>query len=164
MDQLTPARAKKEVLDFLEETFEKHHGIYIDKGTTFFETLDSVTADEASYRATDKNASLAAHVRHVIFYLGVTEQAILGTLQDERINWREIWENDQPISPEQWKALIGELRQRYAGIRQFLEDPKTWEREDVLGGSIAMIAHTAYHLGAVRQALALMRARQVARS
>jgi hypothetical protein len=164
MDQLTPARAKKEVLDFLEETFDKHHGVYIDKGTTFFETLDSTTAEEASYRATDKNASLAAHVRHVIFYLGVTEQAILGTLQDEKINWREIWENDRPVSTEQWEVIIAELRQKYSGIRQFLEDPKTWELEDALGGSIAMIAHTAYHLGAVRQALALMRARQVARS
>jgi hypothetical protein len=163
MDQLTTDRAKKEVLDFLEETFEKHHGIYIDKGTTFFETLDSMTADEASYRATDKNASVAAHVRHVIFYLQVLEDHIRGSLQ-EKVNWREIWENDRPVSPDQWKALIAEMKQAYARIRQFLEDPTTWEREDAFGGSIAMIVHTAWHLGAVRQALALMRAREAARS
>jgi len=151
-------RLQKEALDFLEETFEKHHGIYLDKGTTFLETLDSVTDDEASYRATDKNASIAAHVRHAILYLRVLEDHIRGTLQG-KVNWREIWENDRPVSPEQWKALVAELRQAYARARQFLEDPKTWEREDAFGGSIAMIVHTAYHLGAVRQSLALMRAR-----
>jgi hypothetical protein len=163
MDQLTPDRAKKEVLDFLEETFEKHHGIYIDKGTTLFDTLDSVTADEASYRASDKNASVAAHTRHVILYLQVLEVHIRGTLR-EKVNWREIWENDRPVSPEQWKALVAELKQAYAKIRQFLEDPTTWEREDAFGGSIAIVVHTAWHLGAVRQALALMRAREGARS
>jgi hypothetical protein len=163
MDQLTPDRAKKEVLDFLEETFEKHHGIYIDKGTTFFETLDSVTADEASYRATDKNASVAAHTRHVILYLQVLEDHIRGT-QQGKVNWREIWENDRPVSPEQWNGLVAELKQAYARIRQFLEDPTTWEREDAFGGSIAIVVHTAWHLGAVRQALALMRAREGARS
>ena len=151
-------RLQKEALDFLEETFEKHHGIYLDKGTTFLETLDSVTPDEASFRATDKNASITAHVHHVILYLRVLEDHIRGTLQG-KVNWREIWENDRPVSAEQWKALVAELRQAYARIRQFLEDPATWEREDAFGGSIAMIVHTAYHLGAVRQSLALMRAR-----
>jgi hypothetical protein len=160
----TADKLKKEAFLFLEETFDKHHGIYIDKGTTLFETLDSMTADEASYRASDKNASIAAHIRHVILYLSVMEQAIRGTLKDEKVNWREIWENDRPVSPDQWKALIAELRQEYAQIRQFLGDPKTWEREDAFGGSIAIIVHTAYHLGAVRQALALMRAREAARS
>jgi hypothetical protein len=34
---------------FMEETFEaKHHGIYLDDGTSLFETLESVSADEAS--------------------------------------------------------------------------------------------------------------------
>ena len=159
----TDERLRKEAFDFLEETFEKHHGIYLDKGTTFLETLDSVTAEEASYRATDKNASVAAHVRHVILYLRVLEDHIRGTLQD-KVNWREIWESDRPVSAEQWKALVAELRQAYARIRQFLEDAKTWEREDAFGGSIAMIVHTAYHLGAVRQSLALMRARVTAGS
>ena len=154
----TESQLKKEVFDFLEETFEKHHGIYIDKGTTFFETLDSMNADEASHRATDKNASIAAHVRHTIFYLRILEEHIRGTLQG-KVNWREIWENDRPVSAEQWRALVAELRQAYERIRKFLEDPATWEREDAFGGSIAMIVHTAYHLGAVRQALALMRAR-----
>ena len=30
----------KEIIDILEETFETHHGVYLDEGTTLFETLD----------------------------------------------------------------------------------------------------------------------------
>jgi hypothetical protein len=33
----------------MEETFEsKHHGIYLDRGTSLFETLETVSAEEAS--------------------------------------------------------------------------------------------------------------------
>jgi DinB family protein len=159
----TPERLKQQILEFLEETFEKHHGIYLDKGTTFFETLDAVSADEASLRATDRNASVAAHVRHVIFYLRVLQDHIRGTLQG-KVDWREIWENDRPVSPDEWKALVAELRQEYAKIRAFLGDPKTWDLEEAFGGSMAMVVHTAYHLGAVRQSLALTRARLAERA
>ena len=32
-------KIKNELLETLDETFERHHGIYIDKGTSLFETL-----------------------------------------------------------------------------------------------------------------------------
>ena len=55
---------------FMEETFEpKHHGIYLDRGTSLFETLDRVSAEEASIPVGGKCASLAAQVAHVIFYI-----------------------------------------------------------------------------------------------
>ena len=38
------SRLQKESLLFLEETFETHHGIYIDKGTTLVDTLAGITA------------------------------------------------------------------------------------------------------------------------
>jgi hypothetical protein len=151
-------RLKKQILEFLEETFERHHGIFLDKGTSFLETLEGTSAEEASHRTSDQNASVAAHVRHAVFYLRVSQDYIRGTLQGE-VNWREIWENDRPVSPDEWKALGGEMREEYARVRRFLEDPKTLEHEEGLGGGMAMVVHTAYHLGAVRQALALMRAR-----
>ena len=37
-----------ELFAVLEETFETHHGIYLDKGTSLFETLETITAAEAS--------------------------------------------------------------------------------------------------------------------
>ena len=34
--------------DLLDETFERVHGIYLDKGTSLLETLATITAEEAS--------------------------------------------------------------------------------------------------------------------
>ena len=57
---------------FMEETFEpKHHGIYLDNGTSLFETLETVSAAEASIPVGGKCASLAAQVAHVTFYIEI---------------------------------------------------------------------------------------------
>jgi len=37
------------LFQYMEETFEpKHHGIFLDRGTSLFETLETVSAQEAS--------------------------------------------------------------------------------------------------------------------
>ena len=61
----------REILDLLDEAFEQHHGIFLDKGTSLFQTLDDVSAEQASRTASPKSASIAAHVKHVTFYLNV---------------------------------------------------------------------------------------------
>lgn len=150
---------RKIALQFLEETFETHYGIYLDKGTTFLQTLENVSAAEASQRATDATASIAAHVRHVVFYMDVLQRSIrgedLGTL-----NWREIWDNDRPVTSREWSAQVGALRAEYAKVLQMHADPAAWEREDALGEFMAVAVHSAYHLGAIRQALAVIRSRR----
>jgi DinB superfamily len=156
--QTSPDQLQKIALQFLEETFGTHHGIYLDKGTSFLETLDGVTAEAASERATAGTASIAAHVKHVVFYMDVLERAIRG---DEvgKVNWREIWENDQPVSRDAWIAQVAALRAEYAKVLRMLSDAAMWEREDALGEFMAIAVHSAYHLGAIRQALAVIRER-----
>ena len=149
---------RKQILEFLDETFESHHGIFLDKGTSLFPTLAAVSAEEASARAGAKNASPAAHVRHVILYVRVLEAHIRGEEVGE-VNWREIWEQDAPVTPAEWTALLAELRAEHAELLRFMNDPKTWELEDALGGCMAIVAHTAYHLGAIRHGLLAIRHR-----
>ena len=145
---------QKESLLFLEETFETHHGIYIDKGTTLFDTLAGITAAQASRRASDRTASIAAHVRHVTFYLQVIERSLRG--EDlGKINWREIWETDLPVTPEEWSAVVEALKTEWANVRRMHAEPATWEREDAHGEFMAIALHTAYHLGAIRQIIAV---------
>jgi hypothetical protein len=60
-------RFSKELFDILDETFDTHHGIYLDKNTSLFETLATINAAEASRPVGGKCASLAAQVAHVIF-------------------------------------------------------------------------------------------------
>ena len=149
---------QKEVFLFLEETFQTHRGIYLDKGTSFFDTLADVTAAEVSLRASDRTASVVAHVRHVIFYVEVLQKSLRGE-QVGKVNWREIWESDRPVTPDEWSALVARLREEYAKVCRLHADPATWDREDALGEFTAIAVHTAYHLGAIRQALAVIRSR-----
>ena len=65
--QIPLERFTKPLLECLDETFNEVHGIYLDKGTTLFETLDNVTAEEASQAASAKSATIAAQVEHVRF-------------------------------------------------------------------------------------------------
>lgn len=151
-------RFRDEIRTFLDETFEKVHGIYLDKGTSLFETMDNVTAEEASQRATARSGSIAAHVKHVTFYLQVLQRALHGETLG-KLNWKEIWEQDRPVSAAEWRACVEALRGELGNLRKLLEEPKSWERDDTMGEAMAVVVHTAYHLGAIRQALAVIRGR-----
>ena len=157
-ESIPVARFREEIGVFLEETFDKVRGIYLDHETSWFQTLGSVTAEEASGRASERSASIAAHVKHAAFYLNVLQRAMRGE-NVEALNWREIWENDRPVSTEEWRARIDELRGEVAALRKLLDEPATWSRPDAFGEAVATIAHSAYHLGAIRQILASVRAR-----
>ncbi|MFN8564453.1 MAG: hypothetical protein U0703_23185 [Anaerolineae bacterium] len=67
--QAALARFKRDLLDLLDETFIQHHGIYLDRGTSLFETLAPITAARASIPVGGECATLAAQVEHVRFYL-----------------------------------------------------------------------------------------------
>ena len=89
----------KELFDLLDETFEHTQGIYLDKGTSLFETLDTISAQEASRPVSIKSLSIAAKVEHVCFYLGVLE----GCIQRKtigKIDWQESWQLKE-VTPEQ---------------------------------------------------------------
>lgn len=73
----------------LDETFENHHGIYLDKDTGLFTTLETVSAQEASIPVGGKCASLAAQVAHVTFYLEVLERYVVYN-DRSRVDWGEV--------------------------------------------------------------------------
>jgi hypothetical protein len=57
------------------------------------------------------------------------------------------------VSETEWKALLASLRAEYAALKEGLATGPAWEDEDILTGTFGLIAHGAWHLGAVRQAL-----------
>ena len=57
----------------LDETFDHVQGIFLDPGTSLFETLATISAAKASIPVGGKCATLAAQVKHVAFYLDVLE-------------------------------------------------------------------------------------------
>jgi len=136
----------------LDETFDNVQGLFLDKGTSMFETLATISAAEASIPVGGKCATLAAQVKHTAFYLDVLEKNVRsGTF--ERVDWDEIWRTTKDVSPSEWEAIKIGLRESYDRIKALIADAPGWPSENEVGGAIAAIVHTAYHLGEIRQAL-----------
>lgn len=140
----------------LDETFDNVQGFYLDKGTSMFETLATISAAEASIPVGGKCATLAAQVKHVAFYLDVLEKAVR-TQQFERQDWGKIWRETSAVTPEEWEAIKLSLRASYDRIKVLINDTTEWSGEDEIGGAMATIVHTAYHLGEIRQALCIIK-------
>jgi hypothetical protein len=136
----------------LDETFDNVQGYFLDKGTSMFETLATISAEEASVPVGGKCATLAAQVKHVAFYLDVLEKAVR-TQQFEQQDWDKIWRETSAVTPEEWDALKVSLRESYNRIKTLISETNEWSNERQIGGIIATIVHTAYHLGEIRQAL-----------
>lgn len=144
------------LMEFMEETFEaKHHGIYLDRGTSLFETLETITADQASIPVGGKCASLAAQVAHVTFYIEVLERAIVYN-DNTRVDWGEIWRTVEKVTPHEWEEYKRKLREAYQRMSKLFQENQVWN-EDTIGGSMAIVVHTAYHLGEIRQALCTLK-------
>jgi len=139
------------LLTLLDETFEKGSVAYLDRGTSLFETLEGVNADTASRAVSPSRSSIAAHADHIRFYLDVAQRSMRGEAVGE-IDWKESWRL-QKVTPEEWENLKGRLRQTYKGVLVAVKGQDAWDRPQDVTDSLAILAHTAYHLGAIRQAL-----------
>jgi hypothetical protein len=156
--QIPLERLKPTLLQFIDETFSQVHGMYLDKGTTLYETLDGVTAEEASRSASTQTATIAAQVEHVRFYLDVLDEIIRTKNLEKKYNWREIWDTVREVTPEQWEDLKRRLHESHDRVMATINSFENWDGAFDIGGAISIIAHTAYHLGGIRQALGVIRA------
>jgi hypothetical protein len=93
----------------------------------------------------------------VAFYLDVLAEA-LRTQRFERQDWDEIWRETGAVSAEEWDVIRESLRQSYDGVKAVIGSMDDWSGERQIGGAIAVIVHTAYHLGEIRQALCTIKA------
>jgi hypothetical protein len=152
---ITPNDFTVNLNHLLEETFETHHGIYLDKGTSLLTTLEAVSAQEASVLVGGKCASLAAQVTHVIFYLDVLERYIVNH-DSSPADWGEVWRTVEKVKPTEWDALRVKLEQTYRRMSKIIHETEVWD-EDSIGGALGIVVHTAYHLGEIRQALCMLK-------
>jgi len=143
------------LFSLLDETFDNTHGIYLDKDTSLFRTLETVSAEEASIPVGGKCASLAAQVAHVTFYLEVLERYVVYN-DSTPADWGEIWRTIEKVTPAEWDELKARLNHAYCRIEKMFRENPVWN-EDSIGGSLAIVVHTAYHLGEIRQALCTLK-------
>jgi hypothetical protein len=152
---IQPETFRGVLLGLLDETFDNTHGIYLDKDTSLLRTLETVSAQEASIPVGGKCASLAAQVTHVIFYLEVLERYVVQH-DSSRVDWGEVWRTVRDVTPEEWTSLKVKLEGAYRRIQKIFRENQDWN-EDSIGGALAVVAHTSYHLGEIRQALCTLK-------
>lgn len=133
----------------LRETFEGspegQPSAYLDRGVGIFSTLAAISASAASrhYHGT----TIAAHSEHAKFYLDRLCEFING--RTERVNWEDSW-LIETVNEEEWTALQLSVRKAYENTLKCLAETRDWNEMQV-GMGMGLIAHTAYHLGAIRQ-------------
>jgi hypothetical protein len=155
LDQIQPEHFTRAFLSVLDETMEHVRGFFLDGGTSLFETLATITAEEASRPVGNKCATLAAQVSHVAFYLDTVDKSVRDP-STPPADWGEIWRTVRAVTPEEWQAIQAELRRNYERILALAKDTPAWGEAE-MAGAIAVVAHTAYHLGEIRQALCTLR-------
>ena len=133
----------------LVETFENVQGAYLDKGTSLLETLADISAAGAS-QAMGDCATIAAHVAHVSYYLRVLEDRMFGR-DLSYVDWDEIWGRVSAVTEAEWAAMLADLRETYKRIKGHLDEAESWGGITELSSMLGIIAHSAYHLGEIRQ-------------
>ena len=139
----------KSILYLLHETFEGspegQGSAYLDRGVGIFNTLEKLSAEQVSreFAAT----SIAAQLEHAKFYLDRLCEFMTG--RTEKVNWEQSWLIDE-VNEAEWDALRDSARKSYENTLRCLAGIEDWS-EDNVGMAMGMLAHTAYHLGAIRQ-------------
>ena len=144
---------RQALLEVLEELFENVHGYMLDEGTSFFETLATVSAEEASRPVSPLSASIAAQVNHTRFYIdGLLD--VVRTGEYVRLDWDSSWQVG-PVDDAEWQNLIERLRAAYGQLQELARGFNQWDARTI-GGAFALVGHCAYHLGEVRQGLGVV--------
>ncbi len=149
--QAMPSRHFVEgVAYLLRETFEGspegQPSAYLDRGVGVFVTLAELSGKAAS--KDHHGSTIAAHTEHAKFYLDRLCEFINGR-RTERVNWEDSWLIETVID-EEWSALQLSVQKAYANMLKCLAEDRVWN-EPQIGMAMGLIAHTAYHLGAIRQ-------------
>ena len=133
----------------LRETFEGspegQPSAYLDRGVGVFPTLASLSGEAASRH--HHGSTIAAHTEHAKFYLDRLCEYING--RTEQVNWEDSW-LIETVNDEEWSALQLSVRKAYANSLRCLAEDRNWSDMQI-GMAMGLIAHSAYHLGAIRQ-------------
>src|SRR5262245_4037245 len=115
--------------------------------------LDAIPADAASTRPMPGKTTIAAHADHVRYGLSLLNRWASGEANPwAGADWDASWRRTT-VTDDQWWALREGLRREAEMWRKHADTRTDWD-DLTAAGALSSAAHTAYHLGAIRQILA----------
>ncbi|MFT3784571.1 MAG: hypothetical protein QM770_00205 [Tepidisphaeraceae bacterium] len=119
----------------------------------FLAQLDALSAEVASARPMPGLTTVAAHVDHVLFALSLLNRWAGGEANPfAGADWSASWKRTHVDEPA-WRDLLKRFRTEVATWQEHVKQPREYD-DLTASGTLASIAHAAYHLGAIRQILA----------
>jgi hypothetical protein len=117
--------------------------------------LDAIDSGAASSRPMAGKTTIAAHADHVHYGLTLLNRWAAGEENPwAGADWNASWKRTT-VSEEQWRTLRENLRREARKWREVVSTRDEWD-DVTAAGALSSAAHTAYHLGAIRQILAGM--------
>ncbi|MBI3463342.1 MAG: hypothetical protein HY000_09825 [Planctomycetes bacterium] len=115
--------------------------------------LDTISAEAASARPMPGKTTIASHVDHVHYGFTLMNRWVAGDPNAfANSDWNASWQRTR-VTEEQWRALRDKLRHEAEAWRKVVASRTDWD-DVTAAGALSSAAHTAYHLGAIRQILA----------
>lgn len=148
---LTADDFRNNLMILLDETFEHparaEGSAYLDRGVAWRQTLEELTAEQASEPVVLGGTSVVGQVSHACYYLESLEKFIHGG--KPKLDWPGSWSPSQATADE-WEELKKRFFATYERLREHWRTAEDWD-EDSIGEALVVVIHSAYHLGAVRQ-------------
>ena len=121
----------------------------------FLRQLESIDAEAASARPMAGKTTIAAHVDHVCFGLTLLNRWAAGETNPwADADWDASWKRTS-VTSDQWRALRDSFRREVDAWEHEVGRRTEWD-DTAAAGALSSAAHTAYHLGAIRQILAAL--------
>lgn len=140
---------KAQLIPIFEECFNQTSGIFLDKDTSLLRTLSMLTAEQVSRSIVPGGTCIAGHLEHVRFYLCVMNDYMDGKALG-KLDWSQSW-LCKGVNDVQWQVLRENLTKDYQALLAKINSYQDLSDDKRLGGIVAVIVHTAFHLGAIRQ-------------
>ena len=118
-------------------------------GSGILGTLDNVPASLASRPPVPGANTIAAHAAHLLYALSLALRAFRGENPYATANWGGSW-HTQVVDDAAWATLRADLRKVHAELVASVKAAPGWSDPDILLGTIGLVGHSAYHLGAMR--------------
>lgn len=115
--------------------------------------LGTIDAATASARPRSGKPSIAAHVDHLQFGLAMMNRWASGVENPwAGADWNASWKRGA-VTDDQWRTLRSALRHDADLWRRHVATRTSWDGMSA-SAALSTAAHTAYHVGAIRQVLA----------